>query len=104
MRAARSRAKNAVWVGCLEGELLLRRAEPDRTGAEACFQGAIATARTQTAKSFELQAATGLAGSGPSRGGRQKALDPLAPIYGWFTEGFDIQDLKDAKSLLDQLA
>ena len=94
---------NAVWISCLEGELLLRRAEPDRAGAEACFQDAIATARAQTAKSFELQAAMALAGLWAEQGERQKALDLLAPIYGWFTEGFDTPHLKQAKSLLDEL-
>jgi predicted ATPase len=95
---------HAVWLGCLEGELLLNNAEPDRTSAAACFQGAIATARSQRAKSLELRAAMALARVWGEQGERQKAFDLLAPIYGWFTEGFDTHDLREAKALLDQLA
>jgi predicted ATPase len=72
--------------------------------AAAWFQRAIDTARSQQAKSLELRAATSLARLWVDQGERQKARDLLAPIYGWFTEGFDTADLKDAKALLDQLA
>jgi predicted ATPase len=56
------------------------------------------------AKSFELRATTSLARLWGEGGDRQRAYDLLAPIYGWFTEGFDTADLKDAKALLDELA
>jgi predicted ATPase len=72
--------------------------------AKACFEQAIAVARRQHAKSLELRAATSLACLWADRGERQQALDLLAPLYGWFTEGFDTPDLMDAKSLLDALS
>jgi predicted ATPase len=71
--------------------------------AEACFQRALAVAREQEAKLFELRAATSLARLWRDRGKRDKARDLLAPVYGWFTEGFDTVDLKKAKALLDEL-
>jgi predicted ATPase len=64
---------------------------------------AIEVARGQSAKQFELQAAVSLARLWVEQGKRLKAHDLLAPIYGWFTEGFDAPDLKDAKALLDEL-
>jgi predicted ATPase len=72
--------------------------------AAAWLQRAIDTARGQQAKSLELRAATSLARLWAEQGVRRKARDLLAPIYGWFTEGFDTADLKDAKALLDELA
>jgi predicted ATPase len=72
--------------------------------AEAGFERAIAVACQQHARSFELRAATGLARSWGERGERQKAHDLLAPIYGWFTEGFDTADLQEAKALLEALS
>jgi predicted ATPase len=71
--------------------------------AAAWLQRAIDTARSQRAKSLELRAATNLARLWAERGERHKAHDLLAPVYGWFTEGFDTADLKDAKALLDAL-
>jgi predicted ATPase len=71
--------------------------------AEACFRRAIDVARGQGAKSSELRAATSLARLLADQGQRRQAQDRLAPIYGWFTEGFDTADLKDAKALLDEL-
>jgi predicted ATPase len=71
--------------------------------AASWLQRAIDTARRQQAGSLELRAATSLARLWAERGERQKAHDLLAPVYGWFTEGFDTADLKDAKALLDQL-
>ena len=68
------------------------------------FQRAIDTARGQEAKSLELRAATSLARLWRDQGERAQARDLLAPIYGWFTEGLDTADLKDAKALLDELA
>ena len=71
---------------------------------EACFARAIAVTRQQGAKSLELRAATSLARLWRDQGRRAEARDLLAPVYGWFTEGFDTADLKDAKALLDELA
>jgi predicted ATPase len=72
--------------------------------AAAWFQRAIDTARSQQAKSLELRAATSLARLWAEQDERRKAYDLLAPVYAWFTEGFDTADLKDAKALLDELA
>jgi class 3 adenylate cyclase/tetratricopeptide (TPR) repeat protein len=72
--------------------------------AERDLQRAIAMAREREMRLFELRAATNLARLWAERGERQKAYDLLAPVYGWFTEGFDTEDLKEAKSLLDALA
>ena len=76
------------------------------THAEAAswFRRAIDTARSQQAKSLELRAATSLARLWAEQGKRAEARDLLAPVYGWFTEGFDTADLKDAKALLDALS
>ena len=87
----------------LEGELLLASNEPDESRAEASFRKAIGVARAQTAKSWELRAATSLARLLVCRGKREEAHALLAPIYGWFTEGFDTADLKEAKPLLAEL-
>jgi predicted ATPase len=88
----------------LRGELLLVSGRPHESGAEASFRKAIAIARGQKAKSWELRAATSLARLLTRRGRREEAHALLAPIYGWFTEGFDTADLKDAKALLAELA
>jgi len=88
----------------LQGEFLLRQAIPDTTQAEACFQQALAIARHQQAKSWELRAAMSLARLWQQQGKRVEAHELLAPIYGWFTEGFDTADLQEAKTLLDALA
>ena len=66
--------------------------------------GRYKTARQQQAKSFELRAATSLVRLWQQQGKRQEAHDLLAPVYGWFTEGFDTADLQEAKALLDELA
>jgi len=87
----------------LKGELLLRRASPTEE-VEACFRQAIEIARHQQAKSLELRAATSLSRLWQRQGKRTEAHDLLAPIYGWFTEGFDTTDLQEAKALLDALA
>ena len=90
----------------LRGELLLQAAPGDSDAAdraEACFQQALAVAREQQAKSLELRAATSLARLWQTQGRRAEAHDLLAPIYGWFTEGFDTPDLQDAKALLAAL-
>jgi len=85
----------------LEGNLLL--AENNAEAAEACYLRALDVARAQEARSLELRAACDLARLWAERGERQKAADLLAPVYDWFTEGFDTPDLKDAKALLDTL-
>jgi len=85
------------------GEIALMSPEPDAAKAQAHFERAIAIARAQQAKSWELRAATSLARLWRDQGKRQQARDLLAPTYGWFTEGFDTADLKEAKALLDEL-
>ena len=88
----------------LNGELLLKEGSPGAAArAEACFQEALAVARRQQAKSWELCAATSLARLWCAQLKRREAHDLLAPVYGWFTEGFDTADLKDARALLDEL-
>ncbi len=91
-------------ISRLRGALLLMRSVPNEDEAEACFQQSLALAQNQQAKSLELRAATSLARLWQSQGKRQDAYDVLAPVYGWFTEGFDTADLKDAKALLEELA
>jgi predicted ATPase len=86
----------------LKGELLLQQAVPDQHHTEACFQQALAIARRQQAKSLELRAAMSLSRLWQQQGRRAEARDLLAPIYGWFTEGFDTADLQEAKALLDE--
>jgi predicted ATPase len=86
-----------------KGALLLSLADGNGAEAEACFKQAIEIARGQSAKSFELRAAMDLARLWQGEGKRTEARDLLAPVYGWFTEGFDIADLKDAKALLEDL-
>jgi predicted ATPase len=88
----------------LNGELLLQLSLDNATEAEACFHQALTIARRQQAKSLELRAATSLARLWHSQGKRQDAYELLAPVYNWFTEGFDTADLMDAKALLDELA
>jgi predicted ATPase len=88
----------------LQGALLLRQATPDTAQAEACFQQALAIARRQQAKSWELRAAMSLSHLWQQQGKSSEARELLAPIYGWFTEGFDTADLQEAKALLEELA
>jgi predicted ATPase len=86
------------------GEIALLSPERDVAKAEACFERALAVARQQQAKSWELRAATSLARLWRDQGKAQQAPELLAPIYGWFTEGFDTRDLRAAKVLLNDLA
>jgi predicted ATPase len=86
----------------LQGAFLLRHAVPEAAQAEVCFQQALA--RRQQAKSWELRAATSLAQLWQQQGKRAEAYELLAPIHGWFTEGFDTADLQEAKALLEELA
>jgi predicted ATPase len=88
----------------LKGVLLLQQSSDNHAEAETCFQRSISIAQSQQAKSWELRAATSLARLWQQQGKRQEAHDLLAPVYDWFTEGFDTADLKDAKMLLDELA
>ena len=88
----------------LQAELLLAHSTADQTTAAAYLHQALEVARRQQAKSLELRAATSLARLWQSQGKRSEAYDLLAPVYGWFTEGFDTADLKDAAVLLDELA
>jgi predicted ATPase len=85
------------------GEIALKSPEPDEAKAEHYFDRALAVARQQKAKSWELRAAMSMARLWRDQDQRQQAHDLLAPVYGWFTEGFDTLDLKQAKALLDQL-
>jgi predicted ATPase len=87
----------------LKGDLLLHQSSDNATEAESCFHHALEIARNQRAKSFELRAVTSLAQLWQQQGRRQEAYDLLAPVYNWFTEGFDTADLQDAKALLDAL-
>jgi len=86
----------------VRGDLLI--AVGETVAAEKSFHQAIGVARRQSAKLFELRGATSLARLWRDQGKRTEARDLLAPIYGWFTEGFDTPVLQDAKALLDQLA
>jgi predicted ATPase len=87
----------------LRGELVLQHARVEPGEAEACFQQALTIARRQQAKSWELRAATSLAHLWQRQGKGAEAHALLAPVYGWFTEGFDTADLQEAKALLADL-
>ena len=88
----------------LKGELLLKQEGSNFGESENCFKKACRIARRQKAKSLELRAATSLARLWSKQGRRREAHNRLARVYGWFTEGFDTADLRDAKTLLDELA
>jgi predicted ATPase len=87
----------------IAGEIVLNSNEADVRKAETYFEQALTVAREQEAKSWELRAAMSLARLWRSQGKPQQARELLAPVYGWFTEGFDTRDLKEAKALLDVL-
>ena len=86
------------------GEIALMSPQPDAAKALAYFEQALAVARAQQAKSWELRAAMSIARLYRDQGKRQQARDLLAPVYGWFSEGFDTLDLKEAKGLLAELS
>jgi predicted ATPase len=86
------------------GEVALRSPEPDAVKAQRHFEAALAVAREQQAKSWELRAAISMARLWRDQGKRGEARELLAPVYGCFTEGFDRPDLKEAKTLLDEQA
>jgi predicted ATPase len=88
----------------LKGELLLTRSAEHQAEAECCFCQALEIARRQGGKSHELRAAMSLARLWQQQGKRTDAYELLAPIYGWFTEGFDTADLQEAKALLEELS
>jgi predicted ATPase len=101
-----NRTKERWWeakVNRIAGEIALLSPERDVAKAEAYFERSLAVARAQQAKSWELRAAMSMARLWRDQGKRQEARELLAPIYGWFTEGFDTPDLKQAKTLLDEL-
>jgi class 3 adenylate cyclase/predicted ATPase len=85
------------------GEIALLSSEPDAAKAQAYFERALAVARKQQAKSWELRGAMSMARLWRDQGKPKQARELLAPVYGWFTEGFDTRDLKEAKALLDEL-
>jgi predicted ATPase len=85
------------------GEIALMSSEPDAAKAQAHFERALEIARAQQARSWELRAATSLARVWRDHGRRAEARDLLAPVYGWFTEGFETRDLREAKALLEEL-
>jgi predicted ATPase len=86
------------------GEIALKSPDQDAAKPEAYFERALAVARKQQAKSWELRAATSMARLWRDQGKRDEARDLLAPVYGWFTERFDTRDLKEAKVMVDELA
>jgi predicted ATPase/class 3 adenylate cyclase len=99
--------KERQWeaeINRIAGEIALKSPEPDEAKAETYFERALTVARKQQAKSWELRAAMSMARLWRDQGKRDEARDLLAPVYGWFTEGFDTLDLKEAKALLDELA
>jgi predicted ATPase len=91
-------------VNRIAGEIALRSPEPDTAKAQEYFEHALSVARQQQAKSWELRAAMSVARLWRDQGKVQQARELLAPVYGWFTEGFDTRDLKEAKALLEELA
>jgi predicted ATPase len=101
-------ATNERWfeaeVHHTAGEIALMSPELDAAKAEAYFERALAVARVQQARSWELRAAMSMARLWRDQGKQDEARDLLAPVYGWFTEGFDTLDLKRAKELLDEMA
>jgi tetratricopeptide (TPR) repeat protein len=99
------RTDERIWeadVHRVRGDLL--NAANDRAAAEQSYRQALTIARRQSAKLFELRATTSMARLWRDQGKRDEARDLIAPVYGWFTEGFDTLDLKEAKALLDELA
>jgi predicted ATPase len=99
--------KETCWeveVHCIAGQIALMGRRSDAAKAEAYFERALAVARSQQAKSWELRAAMSMARLWRSQGKVSEARELLAPVYGWFTEGHNTRDLKDAKALLEELA
>ena len=88
----------------MAGEIEAEAADPESAKAEVHFERALDIARQQQAKSWELRAAMSMARLWRNQGKVRQARELLAPVYGWFTEGFDTRDLKEAKALLEELA
>ena len=101
VEATDERISEAEVLHRMPGDLL--KAAGDRAGAERHYRQAITVAERQSAKVFQLRASSSLARLWRDQGNRAEALDLLAPIYDWFTEGFDARDLKEAKALLEEL-
>jgi predicted ATPase len=103
-KVERSREKwSEAEVLRIAGEIALKSPQSDAAKAEAYFERALSVARKQQAKSWKLRAAMSMARLWRDQGKRDEARDLLAPVYGWFTEGFETLDLKEAKTLLDEL-
>jgi predicted ATPase len=105
--SAVEKTKESWWepeVRRTAGEIALMSPQRDAAKAQECYDRALRIAHKQQAKSLELRAAMSLARLWRDQGKSQQARDLLAPVYGWFTEGFDTRDLKEAKALLDALA
>jgi predicted ATPase len=104
--AAQARGERfmAAELSRVKGELLLAQSAEHQAAAATCFQQALAVARHQQAKSWELRAAMSLSRLWQHYGKRDEARELLAPLYGWFTEGFDSADLQEAKALLEELS
>jgi predicted ATPase len=99
-------AKEKLWeteIHRTAGEIALLSSQPDAAKAEAYFERALAVARAQQARSWELRASMSMARLWRDQGKRDEARDLLVPVYDWFTEGFGTLDLKEAKALLDEL-
>jgi predicted ATPase len=104
--AAMENTKETWWeaeVNRIAGEIARKSPQPDAGVADAYFDRALAVARQQEAKSWELRAAMSMARLWRDQGKSQQARELLAPVYGWFTEGFDTLDLREAKALLAEL-
>jgi predicted ATPase len=91
----------SIWATAFWSTSAIRKRM--RMTSEAYFERALAVAQRQNAKFWELRAAMSMARLWRYQGKRQEARELLAPVYGWFTEGFDTRDLKEAKALLDEL-
>jgi predicted ATPase len=93
-----------AFLHCIRGKILLKCDPVNKAPAEEAFLTAIAIAQQQKARSFELRAAMSMARLWRDQGKRDEARELLAPVYAWFTEGFDTLDLREAKALLERLA
>ena len=104
---ARAESTKEKWAEAeihrVAGEIALCSPVPDAARAESCFTAALAIARRQQAKSWELRAATSYTRLMRNQGRVSEAYDLLAPVYGWFTEGFGTKDLREAEALLNEL-
>ena len=106
--SAAARTPCARWfeaeINRTAGEIALISLEHDAAKAKSYFERALALARLQQTRSWELRAAMSMARLWRDQGKREEARELLVPVYGWFTEGFDTRDLKEAKALLEELA